>query len=195
MLVRRFRSAHEGTIYDRFFALRQTDSVQEYRRRFESLAAAMGAMGDQGLQAVFVNGLRMEIQGPLRLLHPNGLIRAMELAESIEANQTLVRNYKTGSNRLIHNWPSSLSVPETRVPHVISSPTYSTTSVNSKTTSASSSSSPTSFKRFTEAELREKKERGVCFKCDGRWFRGHECAHHFPALPLPGLGGGQGWSK
>ncbi|KAF4382606.1 hypothetical protein F8388_015434 [Cannabis sativa] len=117
----------------------------------------------------------MEIQGPLRLLHPNGLIRAMELAESIEANQILVRNYKTGSNRLIHNRPSSLSMPETRVPHVISSPTYSTTSVNSKTTSASSSSSPTSFKRFTEVELREKKERGVCFKCDGRWFRGHEC--------------------
>ncbi|KAF4388429.1 hypothetical protein F8388_012406 [Cannabis sativa] len=89
MLVRRFRSAHEGTIYDRFFALRQTDSVQEYRRRFESFAAAMGTMGDQGLQGVFVNGLRMEIQGPLRLLHPNGLIRAMELAESIEANQIL----------------------------------------------------------------------------------------------------------
>ncbi|KAF4404570.1 hypothetical protein G4B88_005956 [Cannabis sativa] len=160
MIIRQFRSAHEGSIYDRFFSLRQTESVQEYRRKFESLATAMGTMGDQGLQAAFVNGLKMEIQGPLRLLHPNGLIRAMELSESIEANQALVRNYRTGPNRSFTNTtrPSSLIIPESRVPHVTPSPTYSTTSVNSKSTSASSSSSPTSFKRFTEAELREKKK-------------------------------------
>ncbi|KAM6589963.1 hypothetical protein CsatA_012568 [Cannabis sativa] len=117
----------------------------------------------------------MDIQGPLRLLHPNGLIRAMELAESIEANQALVRNHRIGPNKSFINRPNSLILPESRAPHVTTSPTYSTTTVHSKGSSASSSSSPTSFKRFTEAELREKKERGVCFKCDGRWFRGHEC--------------------
>ncbi|KAF4369344.1 hypothetical protein F8388_019569 [Cannabis sativa] len=175
MLIHRFRSAHEGPVYDRFFSLRQTETVQDYRRKFESLAAAMGTMGDQGLQAAFVNGLRMDIQGPLRLLHPNGLIRAMKLAESIEANQALVRNHRIGPNKSFINRSNSLILPESRAPHVTTSPTYSTTTVHSKGSSASSSSSPTSFKRFTEAELREKKERGVCFKCDGRWFRGHEC--------------------
>uniref|UniRef100_A0A803PI16 Retrotransposon gag domain-containing protein n=1 Tax=Cannabis sativa TaxID=3483 RepID=A0A803PI16_CANSA len=169
------RTELTGSIYDRFFSLRQTESVQDYCQKFESLAATMGTMGDQGLQAVFVNGLKMEIQGPLRLLHPNGLIRAMELSESIEANQALVRNHRVGPNKPFTIRPNPLIILESRVPYVTPSPTYSTTTVHSKSTSTSSSSFPTSFKRFTEVELREKKERGVCFKCDGRWFRGHEC--------------------
>ncbi|KAF4367870.1 hypothetical protein G4B88_008546, partial [Cannabis sativa] len=168
----------QARMADEMCALRESQAPtqsSDYRRKFESLAAAMGTMGDQGLQAAYVNGLKMDIQGPLRLLHPNGLIRAMELSESIEANQALVRGHKVGSNRPFNSRPNSLILPESRAPHMITSPTYSTTSVQSKSTSASSTSSPTHFKRFTEAELREKKARGVCFKCDGRWFRGHEC--------------------
>ncbi|KAF4363727.1 hypothetical protein G4B88_000956 [Cannabis sativa] len=119
-LIRQFRSAHEGSIYDRFFSLRQTESVQDYRRKLESLVAAMGTMGDQGLQAAFVNGLKIEIQGPLRLLHTNGLIRAMELSESIEANHALVRNHRVGPNKPFTSRPSSLLIPESRAPHTLS---------------------------------------------------------------------------
>ncbi|KAF4356518.1 hypothetical protein G4B88_001066 [Cannabis sativa] len=74
-------------------------TLKEYRRQFEALAASMGQMSDQALLAAFVNGLKMEVQGPLRLLEPNGLIKAMELAESIEANQALVRNSWIGPSK------------------------------------------------------------------------------------------------
>ncbi|KAF4367925.1 hypothetical protein F8388_002536 [Cannabis sativa] len=171
MVIRRFRPAHEGTVYDRFFQLQQqATSVQEYRRQFEALAASMGQMSDQALFAAFVNGLKMEVQGPLRLLEPNGLIKAMELAESIEANQALVRNSRIGPSksspgpiRPINSFFNSEATKGTHVQPHMSSP-LSPASSSSSYKSTQSSTSPTRFKKYTEAELREKRNRGVCYK-------------------------------
>ena len=51
---------------------------------------------------------------------------------------------------------------------------------SSPSASRTSSSTPPpapapSFRRLSESELQAKKRAGVCFKCDGRWSRGHEC--------------------
>ncbi|KAF4402326.1 hypothetical protein G4B88_003247 [Cannabis sativa] len=173
MVIRRFRPAHEGTVYDRFFQLQQqATSVQEYRRRFEALAASMGQMSDQALLAAFVNGLKMEVQGPLRLLEPNGLIKAMELAESIEANQALIRP--------INSFFNSEATKGTHVQPHMSSP-LSPASSSSSYKSTQSSTSPTRFKKYTEAELREKRNRdrrkeesGYLLSCDRKRYYGNK---------------------
>ncbi|XP_062093432.1 uncharacterized protein LOC133799409 [Humulus lupulus] len=132
LLIHRFRPVHEGSVFDHFLDLQQTSTVQEYRRQFEMIASAMGNVSDSLLESTFVKGLKMEIQGPLRILEPTGLVKTMELAKAIEANQTLT--------------------------------------------------TPTTYRRLTEAEIKDQKARGVCFKCEGKWQRGHECK--FPELQI-----------
>lgn len=56
-----------------------------------------------------------------------------------------------------------------------SSPTNSQSSVNFKATSPSTTRFSGEVKRLTEKELQEKKEKGLCFRCDGKWGIGHRC--------------------
>ena len=70
--------------------------MQDYRCRFEALAASVGELAEPALQAAFLKGLRPEIQAALRVLEPTGLLHMMELAETVEANQLLGRAYRVG---------------------------------------------------------------------------------------------------
>lgn len=31
------------------------------------------------------------------------------------------------------------------------------------------------YRRLTDAKAKEKRDKGLCFRCDGRYFRGHKC--------------------
>ncbi|KAF4380020.1 hypothetical protein G4B88_030012 [Cannabis sativa] len=93
LLLRRFMPAHEGSTYDRFLALHQTTTVQEYRQQFEALTATIGTVAEPLLESAFMKGLNEEIQGTLRLLEPIGLEKTMELAEVVEANPKVVRAF------------------------------------------------------------------------------------------------------
>ncbi|XP_062088454.1 uncharacterized protein LOC133795014 [Humulus lupulus] len=182
LLLRRFRPTHEGSVYDRFFVLQQVTSVQEYRRRFEALAASVEIMGEAALQAAFLKGLKVEIQAPLRILEPNGLLHMMELAEQIEANQAFTKSFRTGPSGPIRAHPrpplTSLSLPEHSKGTFVISPSSSSSSSLTLTSPkpAAAPATSTAYRRLSETELQEKKRRGVCFKCDGRWTQGHECS-------------------
>ncbi|KAF4380195.1 hypothetical protein F8388_020377 [Cannabis sativa] len=99
LLLRRFLPAHEGSAYDRFLALQQTSTVQEYRQQFEALTASLGAVAEPLLESAFLKGLNSEIQGTLRLLEPVGLEKTMELAEIVEANPKVVRAFGSGPSK------------------------------------------------------------------------------------------------
>ncbi|KAF4355279.1 hypothetical protein G4B88_004937 [Cannabis sativa] len=99
LVLRRFLPAHEGSAYDRFLALQQTSTVQEYRQQFEALTASLGAVAEPLLESAFLKGLNSEIQGTLRLLEPVGLEKTMELAEIVEANPKVVRAFGSGPSK------------------------------------------------------------------------------------------------
>ena len=57
MLLKRFRTSQEGTLLDQLFALRQSSSVSDFRRRFEVLSAPLKEVVDAVLESAFMNGL------------------------------------------------------------------------------------------------------------------------------------------
>ena len=56
LLVRRFRPVTEGSLYDRLLTLRQTATMQEYRRSFEAIASALGNLDEEMLVSSFQKG-------------------------------------------------------------------------------------------------------------------------------------------
>ncbi|XP_062100900.1 uncharacterized protein LOC133806828 [Humulus lupulus] len=183
LLLRRFRPVGEGSVYDRFFVLQQVNSVQEYRRKFEALAASMETMGEAALRAAFLKGLKVEIQAPLRVLEPNGLIHMMELAEQLEATQALTKGLRTGPAGPVRSSPrpplGTLSIPDVHSKGTfVLSPSSSSTSTSTITSPkpVTAPAQTSTYRCLSEAKIQEKKRRGVCFKCDGRWTRGHECS-------------------
>ncbi|KAL2518687.1 Mediator of RNA polymerase II transcription subunit 25 [Abeliophyllum distichum] len=70
----RFRSSQEGSLEERFLALRQEGSVREYRLLFETLTAPIEDVSDAMLEGHFINGLSPEVQAE----------QIMELAQRIE---------------------------------------------------------------------------------------------------------------
>ncbi|KAF4346223.1 hypothetical protein G4B88_011784 [Cannabis sativa] len=155
-------------------------------RRFRPKAEAstIEPMGDQALQAAFLKGLKIEIQAPLRILEPNGLVHMMDLAEQVKANQALTRLHRNGLNGPMRSSPrpplSALLIPDSSKGTYVTSPISSShsTQLSPGASSKQSSSQATSpvYRRYTESEIQEKKRKGLCFKCDGRWSRGHECS-------------------
>ena len=78
MMRNRFRPTQEGTVEERFLALRQWGSVKDCRLCFEMLAAPLEDMPKELLEGHFINGLRPNIRANMRVL---GLEQMMDLAQ------------------------------------------------------------------------------------------------------------------
>ena len=68
---------------ERLLALRQDESVREYRLLFETLVAPVDEASEAILEGLFVNGLKLEIRAEVRVLQPSGLTQIMEIAQRI----------------------------------------------------------------------------------------------------------------
>ena len=96
-LLRQFRSTHTGSLHEQWIALKQEGSVRDYRRRFIELAAPLDNIPEELALGTFVNGLRPEIRAELRILEPNNLGRAMDLAQRIEEKLNIAKAHRGGS--------------------------------------------------------------------------------------------------
>ncbi|KAF4368086.1 hypothetical protein F8388_002697 [Cannabis sativa] len=186
LLLRRFLPAHEGSAYDRFLALQQTSTVQEYRQQFEALTASLGTVAEPLLESAFMKGLNAEIQGTLRLLEPVGLEKTMEMAEVVEANPKVIRAFCSGPSKVLS--PTKLNPLNPAGPtqrHFNGLIGSNNAKAFQHPLNSSRASTPNNqrrelemgkgYRRLTETEVQEKRARGVCFKCDGPWTRGHHC--------------------
>ena len=143
------------------------------------------------LEAAFVNGLRSDIQAELRELDPSGLVGKMRAAQRIEEKQRTLEAYHVGT---LPRWPNTSFLSQ-RATHVTVIPTAHRTSqplppINatyqsrwdsrapappSKLTSPALTHLHTPFKRLTDREMQEKREKRLCFRCDERFSPGHRC--------------------
>lgn len=55
-LLGHFGSSHEGSLCERFLALRQELTVQEFHQNFEVGASVLKGLSKQVLESVFING-------------------------------------------------------------------------------------------------------------------------------------------
>ena len=90
MILERFRTLQAGTLLDRLFCLRKTDSVQEFRCRFETLTGPLRDVAAPVLEIAFVNGLREDFRVELRLWSLIGLPQIMNTTQQIEDKNLVV---------------------------------------------------------------------------------------------------------
>lgn len=102
--------------------------------------------------ASFLKGLKQEIRDELHMWAPHDLGHTMDLAQ--QAKQR-IRNLKAsllgfgGSHRFIpNNYPTSGTYP-TLNSHI--------------------------HHRLTESRIQERRVKGLCYKCNEKWSKGHRC--------------------
>lgn len=183
-LLRQFRTINGGSLYEQWLSTHQTSTVQEYRRKFIETAAPLERVTEEMLMGQFLNGLKEEIKTEVRLLNPICLEQAMEQAVRVEeklqvsshrrVNLSITRfgNYSNYSKSTTTISPYSLGTP--------TSPPMSRNWSSRSSESQASVQSPTrqstpDVKRLTESELQEKRAKGLCYRCDGKWTVGHRC--------------------
>ena len=74
----------EGSLCERFLAMRQEGSMREFCSTFKSAATILPGLPKQVLEGVFINGLRPNIRAEVRLVMPKRLEELMEYAQRVE---------------------------------------------------------------------------------------------------------------
>lgn len=109
------------------------------------------------LEGTFINGLKPELRSAVRIMEPESLARAMRAAVMLDENKSgNVLSTGGGATRVGSNNQPKASHSGASVPK------NNTNTVGS-------------FKRLTESEFAEKRAKGLCFRCDGKFTPGHRC--------------------
>lgn len=191
LLLRHFRPISSGSLHEQWLTHQQSGTVVEYRRRFVELLAPLGGISEEVAKGKFVSGLKGEIKVELRLHGPLTLDQCMDLAVKIEDKLSYGPGKLRQSNLLLN--PPILNKPNITV-------TYKTPNTNTQTlphtsitqnkpntsstfsnqfpksqTSVGQSKVTTTVRRLSDKEMQEKREKGLCFRCDGKWTAGHRC--------------------
>ncbi|GJY77977.1 putative mitochondrial protein [Tanacetum coccineum] len=76
-----------GNLYEQFLAVVQDGTPREYVALFEKLACQLVGVSPSVMEATFIKGLKTDLRVAIRVIRPEGLAHAMELAITIEDNQ------------------------------------------------------------------------------------------------------------
>lgn len=169
MILEGFLQSREGSVCERLLALRQDGTVREYRRQFEMLATHMTDIPDSVLEGSFVNGLKQEIRAEVLMMQPNGLARIMDLAQRVEDRNTTLK--------LTKGWSSAMASrsPATILPISSKTTPFSPSRYQGLPEKAPGQAGSSAFKKLTDSDLRVKREKGLCYRCDEKYTIGHRC--------------------
>lgn len=168
-LVLRFTQRMEDEPGKRLFAITQKGSITEYINEFEELRSMVTGIDEKNLVHVFFNGLKTEMKEVIKMKEPKGLrqhIAAVSMMEDSAFCKSVARVAHT--------------VTPSRSTGFI--PLRSSSNFNSNRQESSTSSQQvkkqgghTGAKRLTPAEVAEKRRLGLCYQCDEKWSKSHEC--------------------
>ena len=80
VFLKRSRLIHGGNLYEKWSALRQTDTTEEYVRKFIELSAPLDGVTEQVALGKFIDGIQSPIKTELRMWEPENLGQAFHLA-------------------------------------------------------------------------------------------------------------------
>ena len=181
-MLHRFAGLQEGSLLNRFFAVRQIGTVAEYRARFEYLAASLVKVEEETMTAFFINGLNEKLRAELMVVNPTTLKETMEAVGQIETkNQILAMNphpthYKYTKSELPsfqpRNEPRTITWTPNKSPATTNQTTHSQNNLHNPRTQISFPSRNTTntsenvnprMKRLTPAEAQARKAQGFYY--------------------------------
>uniref|UniRef100_A0A803PSM5 RNA-directed DNA polymerase n=1 Tax=Cannabis sativa TaxID=3483 RepID=A0A803PSM5_CANSA len=119
-------------------------------------------------------GLKDNIRGTLHLLQPIGLAHIMETAQRIDEGTHYFnpgQTVRTNKPNMSHITPIRQSPQQFTTRSITAGPISTIPSP----TPATATGKPPTMRRMSETEYQEKRAKGLCFKCDKKYHRGHEC--------------------
>ncbi|KAL1147912.1 hypothetical protein V6Z11_A10G089000 [Gossypium hirsutum] len=157
--------------------LRQTGTVEEYQRQFQSLLARTTDLKPRQQVNLFTTGLVEELRIDIEMQHPGNLGVAMNMARALERKQKVSSKMLSQTNL---NWSASRNTGSNSIIPITKSfakgggQTIEPTENNGKI-----GSSAPFIKRLTRIEMAERMAKGLCYNCDESYSMGHKCKRLF----------------
>ncbi|XP_010420917.1 PREDICTED: uncharacterized protein LOC104706420 [Camelina sativa] len=159
------------------FCIKQTGTIADYIQRFEDLSSQVTGLDEQKLEGIFLNGLSQEMQELVHMQKPRNLPEMVAEARAMESSimQSVVKKELMLANK---------ENRETFCSDVKSNTHYNPNGWKMKTVATetiqniekpANRTEQRPRRHNTNAELDEKRRKGICFKCDGPWSREHKC--------------------
>nr|GEX58012.1 hypothetical protein [Tanacetum cinerariifolium] len=148
-MLSRFQSSQAGSLHEQFFSISQNGTARDYVTVFEKMAAQLPGLQEKVQEGIFIKGLKPDLRVAVRTQKLTGVRQAMELALLIDEGGkggAAKQPNKVGGGVL------RTSIGATRV-----------------------GTSKAPFKRMTEAEMADKRAKGLCYRCDEKYGPGHRC--------------------
>ncbi|KAH9678316.1 hypothetical protein KPL71_025660 [Citrus sinensis] len=181
--------------------LSQTTTVAEFQTAFENLMNRVTGISEPLLISFYITGLKPDIRRELLFARPSSLMEAFALARAYEAR---AEEAKQG-HRFFTKWNNTTPAPTTNSPShkfqpqpyplVSTQPHHSAGMVHVPSHSQNTSPPPKlntlppllptpnlPIRRLTPAELRDKREKGLCYNCDQKYSANHRCRSKFLLL-------------
>ncbi|KAL5861508.1 hypothetical protein ACOSQ4_002804 [Xanthoceras sorbifolium] len=173
-LLTRFLDVEQEDVIGELYRLRQTGTVSEYQDKFEELQPRLRAkgygLGEGFFLESFLSGLKSEIKNQVKMFSPSDLKTAIHLARLLEAAIEPKRNRPWVQKTNTYN--SSTSTPNQTLAKTHN--TYQNTHPTSINT-ALKPTEPIPIKRLTQAEMKTRRDKGLCYNCDEPYTYGHQC--------------------
>ncbi|XP_073225764.1 uncharacterized protein [Cicer arietinum] len=175
VVVRRFQPSMIPNPYELLLSLKQEKSVDEYVEEFEKYVGALKVIDQDFVKGIFLNGLKEEIRVEVRLYELKTLTEVIQKAILIEQKNSVVTkrpymgNTKFSGSYRNNNYSRVVTVE----PQTATSSKREGSSVGS--VNGGSIRSRGEYKKLTSDEMREKREKGLCFRCDEPFNKDHMC--------------------
>ena len=159
----RFGELETELVFDKFKKLQQTTTVEDYFDEFEKsrgqLLSKIPSLTPEYFLENFIGGLQAEVRGMIRLLEPSTLEQAFNQANQVKKGNTYKGNFS--SQVVTRQVPESTNVNTNR--STLAVPVKGTEVVSAKP------------RPLTYSQREERRKKGLCFYCDEKFVKGHEC--------------------
>ncbi|XP_062118810.1 uncharacterized protein LOC133832489 [Humulus lupulus] len=151
----------------------QVGTVAQFRAEFESLMTQISGVSDSMFLNFFIWGLKLDIRHELLLVASTDLADAMAKAQMYEDRHIAFTNRSTlvGTRSGVYSGKESSRALPSLSPSgsfVLSAKVFPTPKFP--------------IKRLTPAELKDRREKGLCFTCDEKFYFNHKCKNRMMVL-------------
>lgn len=151
--------------------LRQTSTIEAHKASFKILSNKLRGLSEGYNLSYFLSRLRDGIRLPIRIFNPSNLITIYSLAKIQEENLNLPR--KLPNRPFTNHFTNNSSEPAFLKYHSNPPPSNPTKTQNKVIIPV---------QKISQAQMKSRRERGLCYYCDSKWNPGHK--YHNPKLFL-----------
>ncbi|WVZ04403.1 hypothetical protein V8G54_025209 [Vigna mungo] len=191
-LINRFGGGFRGTVYEQMATLRQDGTLEEFVRSFEMLLGQTQGLSEELILGFFLDGLREDIKGQVRIQDPPDLMVAIRVARDVENainracggvwNGVKVNHAgtRTSASIVTSDGDSSFATRTGGTEGVVPARREGLTMANSTNARGNNPAGGENKNRMVKnlpyPEFLKGQEEGRCFRCGGPFAPGHRCA-------------------